>query len=231
MPAMQNHAKVWGLFGLLLCSSLIACKKNEAPVSPAAPPKVAAAAPASPATDTSAQALLTEDKLSRFLIYQKEMLAVALDSMNVGLQAFAKAGTDQKKLQGEMAGDKRSAHIAEVSKAALEKSGLTQSEIPALTQLTSPYYAKAYALQGAVKKLAEIRKNIEEAKAKGKTPDMMDTTMEPVYAKQADGLESMRTEFKTKHGADALALFQKHEPDFFAINEKMMAAAMGAMKK
>jgi hypothetical protein len=228
---MNSHAKVLGISVLLLSSSLVACKKSEGPVPPPAPAKPLAAEVAKPATGGSAEAILTEDKLSRFATYQKEMLAVTADSMNMAMQAFGKAGADQKKFEGAMVADKRVAHVAEVSKAALEKSGLSQSEIPALTRVTGEYYAKVFALQGAVSKLAEHRKKIEEAKAKGKAPGPLDTTMEAVYAGQVAALETVRKEFSTKYGADALALFQKHEPEFLAINEKMMAAAMGAMKK
>jgi hypothetical protein len=180
---------------------------------------------------TEAKALLTEDKLSRFAIYQKEMLSVTSDSMGVGMQAFAKGGTDQKKFQGAMAADDRTAKIADASKAALEKSGLTQDEMAKLMRVAPRYYAHVYALQQAAGKVEGLRKKIDEAKASGKQPSVVDVAMEKAYSGQAAQLEVVRKEFAMQYGPEALALMQKHEPEFFTINEKMMGAAMGAMMK
>jgi hypothetical protein len=175
--------------------------------------------------------LLTDDKLSRFAVYQREMLAVTSETMGVGMQAFAKGGTDQKKFQGAMAADNRTTKIADASKAALEKSGLTQDEMAKLMRVATRYYAHVYALQQAAGRVEGFRKKIDEAKTSGKQPSVVDVAMEKAYSGQAAQLEMVRKEFATQYGPEALALMQKHEPEFFAINEKMMGAAMGAMMK
>ena len=226
---------------MLVLFCLAGCKKGEVaklavapapPVVPAARPANPAARPAMPAVDmAAAKALLTEDKLSRFAVYQREMLSVTSDTMGVGMQAFAKGGTDQKKVQGAMAADGRTAKIADTSKAALEKSGLTQDEMMNLQRLATRYFAHVYALSEAATKVEGYRKKIDEAKASGKQPGVVDVAMEKAYSGQAAQLEVVRKEFAMQYGPEALALMQKHEPEFFTINEKMMGAAMGAMMK
>ncbi len=235
---MKNRSRTACLL-LLLCFA--GCKKGEGPKPAAMPPSPAlpavrapspVARPAVVAVDVeAAKALLTEDKLSRFATYQREMLSVTSDAVGVGMQAYAKGGTDQKKFQGAMAADNRSAKIEAATKAALEKSGLTQDEMMKLTRVTTRYYASAYAMQDGVRKVGELRKKIEEAKTQGKQPSVVDTAMEKVYSGQADRLEVLRKDFAAQYGPQALALVQKHEPEFFAINQKMMDAALGAMKR
>ena len=235
---MKHRPKTACLF-LLLCFA--GCKKGEGPKPAAVPPSPASSAGHAPpfvakltaavAEVDAAKALLTEDKLSRFATYQKEMLSVTGDAVGVGMQAYAKGGTDQKKFQGAVAADDRSAKIESATKAALAKSGLTQDEMMKLTRVATRYYAHAYALQDAADKVGELRKKIAEVKAKGKEPSPVDTAMEKAYSGQADRLEAMRKEFAAQYGAPALALMQKHEPEFFAINKKMMDSAMGAMRR
>jgi len=224
---------------LLLCFA--GCKKGEdrkviavppSSVAPAARTPGATMRPTAPVVDVeAAKALLTEDKLSRFATYQKEMLSVTSDAVGVGMQAYAKGGTDQKKFQGAMAADDRTNKVAAKSQDALAKSGLTQDEMIKLTHVVTRYYGRAYVLQDAANKLADLRKKIDEAKAKGKEPSVVDTAMEKAYSGQAAQLEATRKEFAAQYGEPALALMQKHEPEFFAINQKMMGAAMGAMMR
>jgi hypothetical protein len=238
MPAMKNRSTTAWVF-LLLCFT--GCKKGEGPKPAAVPPSPASSAGRAPAfvskleaaqADADAtKALLTEDKLSRFVTYQKEMLSVTGDAVGVGMQAYAKGGTDQKKFQGAMAADDRSAKIASATKAALEKSGLTQDEMMKLSRVATRYYAQVYAMQDAVGKVEELRKKIDEAKAKGKPPSPVDTAMEKAYSAQADRLEKIREAFAGLYGPQALALIRKHEPEFFAINKRMMDSAMGAMRR
>jgi hypothetical protein len=241
MLAMKTQSKIACVF-VLLC--LAGCKKGQVPTPAAAPapPGMGAARPTmpmsrpampamSPGDVAEVKALLTDDKLSRFAVYQKEMLSVTSDTMGVGMQAFAKGGTDQRKFQGAMAADNRTAKIADASKAALEKSGLTQDEMAKLMRVAPRYYAHVYALQQAAGKVEGLRKKIDEAKASGKQPSVVDVAMEKAYSGQASQLEVVRKEFAMQYGPEALALMQKHEPEFFTINEKMMGAAMGAMMK
>jgi hypothetical protein len=236
---MKTRSRTACLF-FLAC--FVGCKKGEEPkpVAGLAPPASPMARTPSPESHRPALAalsadeaktLLTDDKLSRFATYQKEMLSVSGDTVGVGMQALAKAGTDQKKFQGAMAADDRSAKIAATNQAALEKSGLTQEDMTKLTHVATGYYARAYVFREAASKVDELHKKIEEAKASGKQPSVVDTAMEKAYSGQAAQLERLHQEFAAQYGPQALALMRKHEPEFFAINEKMMGAAMGAMKK
>ena len=235
---MKSQSKIACVF-VLLC--LAGCKKGEVakPAALPAPPVLGAAKPAAPLSPPAAspvdvaavKPLLTDDKLSRFAVYQREMLAVTSETMGVGMQAFAKGGTDQKKFQGAMAADNRTTKIADASKAALEKSGLTQDEMAKLMRVATRYYAHVYALQQAAGKVEGLRKKIDEAKTSGKQPSVVDVAMEKAYSGQAAQLEVVRKEFATQYGPEALAVMQKHEPEFLVINEKMMGAAMGAMMK
>jgi hypothetical protein len=237
---MKSRSKT-ACFFVLFCFA--GCKKGDEP-KPAAvpsPPAAPVARPPNPEphrrppvaalSPEDAKTLLTDDKLSRFATYQKEMLSVTGDTVGVGLQAYAKGGTDQKKFQGAMAADDRSAKIAAANQAALEKSGLTQEEMTKLTHVATRYYAHAYAFREAANKVDELHKKIEDAKASGKQPSVVDVAMEKAYTAQAAQLETVHKEFAAQYGAQTLALMQKHEPEFFAINEKMMGAAIGAMKK
>ena len=235
---MKSQSRIACAF-VLLC--LAGCKKGEvakpavlpaSPVLGAAKPAAPLSMPAAAPADVAAvKPLLTEDKLSRFAVYQREMLGVTGETMGVGMQAFAKGGTDQQKFQGAMEADSRTAKIADASKAALEKSGLTPDEMAKLSRVAMRYFAHAYALSEAAKKLDGYRKKIDEAKNNGKQPGVVDVAMEKAYSGQAAQLEVLRKEFATQYGPEALALMQKHEPEFFAINQKMMSAAMGAMMK
>jgi hypothetical protein len=219
-----------------------ACKK-DAPASPTAPvsPTAARRAPIPPLPAPPARvvgpapaeltALLTEDKLAHFAAYQKEMLAATADATGLGLAAYQKSGTDSKKFQNAVAADDRAAKVAAVSQAALEKCGLTQDEVSKLNHAVTPYYARLYAMQDALKKAGEVHARIEEAKAKGKEPSPVDTAMDKVYGEQSNRIETMRKDFAAKYGEDGLAVVKKHEPEFMVINEKMMAAAMGGMMR
>jgi len=228
------------------CMSLFvflgACKQ-DAPASPTAPvsPTAARRAPIPPPPMLPARAvgpapaeltaLLTEDKVAHFATYQKEMLAATADATGLGLAAYQKGGTDSKKFQNAVAADDRAAKVAAVSKAALEKSGLTQDEVSKLSRAATPYYARLYDMQDALKKAGEVHARIEVAKAKGKEPSPVDTAMDKVYGEQSNRIETMRKDFAAKYGENALAVMKKHEPEFMAINEKMMANAMGAMMR
>jgi len=89
---------------VLLC--LVGCKKGEVakPAALPASPVLGAAKPASPIAPPAAspvdvaavKPLLTDDKLSRFAVYQREMLAVTSETMGVGMQAFAKAAPTRR---------------------------------------------------------------------------------------------------------------------------------------
>jgi hypothetical protein len=223
---------------LLLVVLPLACKKQEAaepaasPVPPplasakAPPPRPPFARPARPTgpSPTEVKPLLTEDKVTRFATYQKEISTMTTEAVGVGLSAHRKAGTDPKKLEKAVVADDRSATLAAASQAALKKSGLTQNEVTKLTQVLTPYYSRLYALERMFG-----RSGGDETPAK--KPGAIAEAMARVREKRAARAAAVRQEFSERYGEDALALVKQHEPEFFAINEKMMNAAMGAMAK
>ena len=217
MPAMSRRLS---LIACLLAASILSCKKAEPP-KPAAPaqpmarptaPLAPAAAPPRPAMpdEKAAKALLTEDKIARYLVYQNEMLPTTREAMNMGMRAFGKAGTDQKKLVKEATADKGYAKIAEAGRAALAKAGLTESEMTTLARALSPYIASALTAELFARK-------------------PKDQTGKATEAPPNPRLAAARKEFADKYGAEALAVVQKHEAEFIDINRKIMGQAMGAM--
>jgi hypothetical protein len=219
---------------------LLAC--NKEPAKPVAPPAAApaAAAPvptavapaAAPAKAGGAGVVLTEDKITRFLTYQKEISAVTAEAVAVGVGAYQKAGTDQKKFEKAMGQDDRIAKIAAASKAALEKSGLTQEDVTKLTQMLTPYYARVYAMQMMLGGMAGGKAKAEGKKAgDGKSPTGLEAALDKMHEGQSAQLEKTRKDFAEQYGQPALEVAQKHEPEFMVLNEKMMNAAMGGMRK
>jgi hypothetical protein len=203
-----------------------ACKKE-----PSLPPPPAALAKSSPHSAISvdgAKALLTEDKVTRFATYQKEITGVTADAVGIGLAAYQKGAADPKSFEKAAARDDRSAKIAAASEAALKKSGLSQNEVTTLTRVLTPYYTRVYVLGEGMAKL--MGGGSGDGAGKGK-PNLMAEAMAKATQGNAAQLETMRKDFAKQYGAEALALVQKHEPEFMVINEKMMGAAMGAMTK
>ncbi len=85
--------------------------------------------------------LITDDKISRFIIYQKEMNSVVDLAMSAGVEALQSAGNSQKDLEKALSKDERAQKIAETQASALAKSGLTQPEATEITKILSPYIA------------------------------------------------------------------------------------------
>jgi hypothetical protein len=171
--------------------------------------------------------LLTEDKLSRFAVYQTEMLSSTADTTGLSPAFYQKAGTDTKMFQG--ANDEIPAKIAAARQAALAKSGLNYDEVSKLIRVVIPYYARIYAPRDAQTMCAEARKRIEEARSAGKESRPVDGATDKACLEQANRLETQRKEFATRYGEDALTIVKKHERDFLAINQKMMAVARGGL--
>jgi hypothetical protein len=99
---------------------------------PAAPE---AAKPLDPKT------LITDDKIGRFIVYQKEMNSVVDLAMSAGADALQNAGGSQKDLEKALSKDERAQKIANTQASALAKSGLTQTEATEITKILSPYIA------------------------------------------------------------------------------------------
>ncbi len=227
---MRRIATVCGFTFL----GLFACKQQPKPaappVAPVLPPALASsvppAAPGAPAKVEGAEAVLTEDKVTRFLTYQKEMMAVTSDAVAAGANAYQKGGADQKKFEKAMSADERTAKIAAASKSALEKSGLAQEDVGKLSRVLTPYYARVYASQMVIGKAGDKKP------AAGKPLDAIAAAMEKAREGQSARLAMERKTFADEYGQAALDLVEKHEPEFLPINEQMMNAAVsGLMKK
>lgn len=85
--------------------------------------------------------LITNDKIDRYIIYQKEMNTVMDLAMGAAVGAANKSGGNQKGFEKELSKDERTKKIGEVNAIALTKSGLTQAEVGQLVQIISPYAA------------------------------------------------------------------------------------------
>lgn len=123
----------------------ISCSRPETPAgkTPDAakaagkPAGSAAPAPAAPALDP--KSLITDDKVSRYIVYQKEMNTVAGLVMGAATGAFAKSGGDQKQFEKALSADERTKKIADTEASALAKSGLTRSEVMEMVKIIAPY--------------------------------------------------------------------------------------------
>jgi hypothetical protein len=182
---------------------------------------------AAPAAGSATASLLTDDKLGRLAIYQQEILGVAAQAVGMAMDAYGKAGTDQQKFESAMSADARVKAVEEKNAQALAKSGLTQEEVNRLMSAVTEYYAKGFALRDAVNNLDEVRRRLAAAKAKGMAPNPFDTSMEAAYVKQTQRLDELRKSMESNYGTAALEAVKRHEEQFFAINEKIMATAFG----
>jgi hypothetical protein len=216
---------------LFIVASSPACKRNEpdTPAAPAPRPMGRQSAPQRPSLGMmpmrpplpkpeEVKGLLTEDKVTRFLTYQKEKLSLGSEAMGPG--KTEKDGPDHNRL--EKTKEDRYAKLAAAAKAALAKSGLTEDEMRKLTQVLSPYYATAYAMRSLPEKP-------DTANAEPPKPGSMEAAMLKGREMRKARLESARKELADRYGADVLELVQKHEPEFMEINKKMMGAAVGVM--
>ena len=228
MRAMKKTA-------ILACLPLVlllgACKKRE-PARPrsgspavALPPVPPPPAPPPGLGSPEVTELLTEDKLKRFLTYQKEAVAATLDATAPGTAALQKSGTEPRPPGDGAARDERAAKLA----AALEKSGLRQDEVATLGRLLVPYYARIAGMQETVKRSEAARRRLEEAKRTGQEPNPVDQALEKTLDHQSRRVEAVRAEFASRYGEERVALLRKHEADFLPTHLRMMSAAMGGM--
>jgi hypothetical protein len=122
-----------------LVIATISCSKGSSP-SGSASPEVETTETAAPAAakPLDPKALISDDKISRFIIYQKEMNSVVDLALSSGADAL-KAGGSQKDMEKALAKDSRAQKIVDTQKSALAKSGLTQMEATEITKVLSPY--------------------------------------------------------------------------------------------
>ena len=123
-----------------LVIATISCSKgpSESGPAPTALETAKAAAPQA-AKPVDPKTLITDDKISRFIVYQREMNSVVDLAMGLGADALKNASGSQKDLEKAMSKDERAQKIANTQAAALAKSGLTQTEATEITTILSPY--------------------------------------------------------------------------------------------
>ena len=113
-------------------------RKSEVPPEISAARKLAET-PQQVQPSPSPKDLLTDDKLTRYIVYQREMNTVAGLVLGAAGQAFQKSGGNQKGFEKELSQDERTKKIADTEASALSKSGLTRMEAMAIAKVVSTY--------------------------------------------------------------------------------------------
>jgi hypothetical protein len=142
---------------VVLVLTNISCSREPAPSNTQSAAETAQQAvqnAPSPAVSPDPKTLVTDDKISRYIIYQREINTVADLLMGAATQAYAKSGGDQNGFQKELAQDERTKKIAAAQASALSKSGLGQSEAVELSKIVSTFTAGATIGDEEMKKTA-----------------------------------------------------------------------------
>jgi hypothetical protein len=138
----------------------LSCSRGSAPSgtqeNAAGTAQQAAQNTAVPAADPlDPKVLITDDKISRYIIYQRETNTVADLVLSAAGQAYKKSGGDQKGFEKELSQDARTKKIADVQASALSKSGLGQMEAIEISKIVATYTAGATMGDDAMKKTAK----------------------------------------------------------------------------
>jgi hypothetical protein len=124
-----------------LVVATVSCSKEPSPSGTASTAGEAAkTAVPETAKPLDPKTLITDDKIGRFITYQKEMNSVVDLAMSAGAEAL-RTGGSQKDMEKALSKDDRARKIADTQASALAKSGLTQMEATEITQVLSPYIA------------------------------------------------------------------------------------------
>ncbi|HCF60522.1 MAG TPA: hypothetical protein DFS52_21310 [Myxococcales bacterium] len=213
------------------------CQKSSdkpADTLPAAAKKLADAAPTKAemkkveAVKEAGAKELTEEKLKAFIVYEREMLPQTKLAMEMAMGAFKKAGKDMAK---EMSRDERRKVMEEAQKAALAKSGLEQGDIPKLSMITTEYYTPRVIALDSEKEQAERQKRMDEAKAAGKEPGLMDKALFDSTKEQLDRFAADRQKFMEKYGKETVELLDKYIDPFTELQRERMNAILPSKKQ
>ncbi len=152
-----------GLLSLALL--LTGCQKTEAPAGEmpkeAADAQAAVAqAPAVPADPSDPKALLTDEMLGKYVIYQTAVLPVMGDTLAMGGSALQSSGGDQKEFEKKVAADPRLQRVDAATKEASAKSGLTAQTAAAIGRLVSEYVSERS--MGSPEEKAKVRADFEQ---------------------------------------------------------------------
>jgi len=152
--------------GLLSLALLLAgCQKAEAPAGgmprEAADAKAAVAqSPAAPADPSDPRALLTDEMLGKYVVYQTAVLPVMGDTLAMGGSALQNSGGDQKEFEKQVAADPRFQRVDAATKGASAKSGLTAQTAAAIGRLVSEYVSERS--MGSAEEKAKARAGFEQ---------------------------------------------------------------------
>lgn len=152
-----------GLLALALL--LTGCRKTEVPAGEA--PKAAAdaqaavaQAPAVPADPNDPKALLTDEMLGKYVVYQTTVMPVMADTLAMGASALKNSNGDTNDFEKQLAADPRFQRVDAAQKEAAAKSGLTAQTAAAIGKLVSEYVSERS--MGSPEEKAKVRADFEQ---------------------------------------------------------------------
>jgi hypothetical protein len=205
---------------LPLLALLAACSRSPEPVAsrPAAPP----VAPAAPAF-RDAKALLSDEKaVAGYAAYQKAMAPYAKDAMEIFSSAYAKGGSDPKKLEEAAKADPRISAYNQRNSEALAKAGITQGEVGTFTSALTPYLTRLYLARDSQEAAAAA----EKKKAAGEQLGIGDEVALKMGADASEKLKAAREEFVARYGTAALDAVTRNQAALLDAQDTMMKGAL-----
>ncbi len=147
--------------GLLSLALLLAgCQKTEAPAGDMPKETAVAQAPAAPADPSDPKALLTDEMLGKYVVYQTAVLPVMGDTLAMGGSALQGSGGNQKEFEKQVAADPRLQRVDAATKEASAKSGLTAQTAAAIGGIVSEYVSGRS--MGSPEEKAKVRADFEQ---------------------------------------------------------------------
>jgi hypothetical protein len=228
MPGMARHAFV---VILLLGASLGACTRDERhpgksgavrSSSPVAQPIAPSHHPLGPSSEEMKD-LLNDETLDRYLAYEKALVA-AMGPAGPHVPSGARKDEPKgKKAPEAAAGAGRGSKIVAAEQAALEQSRLGRDQVSKLGRVVSAYYSRAFLLVAAIKRAEAVKARNQASKAQGKEPSPLEAAMGNSLGEQTERLARLRRDYAERYGEATIALFTRHEADFFALAEHRLA--------
>ncbi len=176
---------------------------------------------------------LTDEKVKGVLTYEQQMLQHA--------PVLAGRGADGGALDREA----RRSELSRVTREALEKGGVTQSDVTNFTTLTAELFAGEVAVAHARRELAANPAKVERWKAleaeASKFPEPersaflqqhleaqpLTDFMVEAYQRQLAEQEALRAQFAERHGEQTLAVIDRYKDDFVALRQRQLDAVLG----
>jgi len=151
----KENAMKWPLpFSIAILVLACGPKGAKLPQEAESAMKLAKSAPALAPSSADPKAVITDDRITRHLIFQREMAPVTGIAMEVGMLAMKNSGGNQKQFQEEMAKDPRVKRIADAEASAVAKSGLSRMENMEISRIVSDFTPGATMGDAEMKKQA-----------------------------------------------------------------------------